>query len=203
MSGDLIFLAILVVLALAAPLAWRVWKKSQLVDKISDSTHRVSSKVLGEVQQISDAVAGDYQTDDLDEYTLRHQDLEVLAGKMLPIHNFLFRRAPEAAGFDIRHRLTPIQRDLCNGEWQRLFGCSSLDGLMPVYERDQHFARMLTEDRQRDLSEAYGNLLERYCKLLAHGIPALKQDVAKVNEMLDELTAQIVELAVADWQEKL
>jgi len=203
MPGDLIFLAILIILAVVAPFIWRAWKKSRLVDKLSDNAHQVVSGMLDDVQHLSSAVMDDDQYGDFDEYTYKHQDLEILAEKMPPIHRFFFVRAPEAAGFDIRHRLTLPQQNLCNGEWQQLFGRSSRDGLMQVYERDPDFVRMLTEDRQRSLAQTYGKLLERYCKLFAHGVPALKQDIADAREMIDGLVAQIDELAIADWQEKL
>ncbi|MCL2856915.1 MAG: hypothetical protein FWE19_04215 [Oscillospiraceae bacterium] len=204
MPSDLIFLSVLVILAVVAPFVWRAWKKSRLVNKLRDNAHQVVSNVVDDADHFAAALADD-QYDDThdDKYTYRHQDLEPLTEKIAPIHRFFFERAPEAAGFDIRQRLTQLQRNLCNGEWQRLFGRIERDDLLPVYQRDPDFARMLTEDRQRSLSWDYGQLLERYCKLFAHGVPALKQDVADADEILDGLVVQIDELAIADWREKV
>jgi len=202
MPSELIFLAVPLVLAVAVPFVWKAWKKSRLVNKLHDSANQVVSNVVDEYDPLAHAYTDDeYDHTHDDKYTYSHQDVEELTERLKPIHRFFFERAPEAAGFEIRQRLSPQQRELCNTEWQRLFGRSTREGLLPVYERDPEFARKLTEDRMRMLADTYGEVLERYCKMLAHGPPHLRRDIADVGKMIDRLVVEIDELGIADWRE--
>ena len=201
MREGLIFWAVLAVLALVAPFVWRAWKKSRLADKVYDNAHRVANNLLDDDQPAAALTDDEYDHTHDKQYTYDHRDIDALTQRIKPIHKFFFEWAPEVAGFEIRQRLTPQQRNLSNAEWQRLFGRISRDGLLPVYRRDPNIARMLSEDRQRLLVDTFGPLLELYCEMYIRGAPVLRQDVAAANELLEQLEAQLDELTERKWLE--